>query len=282
MAIIDSQTAKGAQKGDFTRSFGGLPEVDGAETPAVVAKAAGVCPRKFVLYRREASVRLGPDAARETATTPDITCYLRSIGSVAWNAACRAWYCLKHLRLGPRHLVVARYRSAYRRLALLASPRPGMIYYRRSHRVLIIIAQIRGGHDGELGVGLLGSAGIILSTFCCCRSTRRAHPPRKRHYNHSARAGSMLIAIRIAYRNLSNARRPSGQSLFACPVRLQSLHQVSQRVRAAHLRFSMPPRRVDWYMARSQMISESVSRSVILSVIYSTSLRRSCFGPIKQ
>lgn len=46
VAIINSQTAKGAQKGDFTRSFGGLPEVDGAETPAVVAKAAGVCPRK--------------------------------------------------------------------------------------------------------------------------------------------------------------------------------------------------------------------------------------------
>lgn len=134
------------------------------------------------------------------------------VRSVRWPGTLRAasGYRSQHLRLGPRHLVVARYRSAYRRLALLASPRPGMIYYRRSHRVLIIIAQIRGGHDGGAGSRSFGLSRHYLVYVLLLPQLLRAWRTAPANDISTTRlvAALMSIAIRIAYRNLINALTP--------------------------------------------------------------------------
>ncbi len=100
----------------------------------------------------------------------------------------------QHSRLEPRDLVVARYRSAYRRLALLASLRPGMIYYRRSHRVLIIIGQIRGGHDGG-GSAFWAQLVIAYLRFAAAAGPASpANPPSRRNFSHLACGGADVDA----------------------------------------------------------------------------------------
>lgn len=117
-----------------------------------------------------------------------------------------------------------------------------MICYCESHRVVIIIDQIRGGHDGEATSRHFRHIWHFIDDFAVAAGpTNPANRPGNRRFSHLAR--SRVDVDGDIERLRQPDRRPDPHSHGYCllvPMRLHFLHPIASRARIARLK-SPPP-----------------------------------------